>query len=135
MLRAMRLLATGAVLIHRREERTKGSPGLQIVLPAMSDDAASNRSAVEEHLRYILSASSKPQRAKSALIGTKQNKCFGVVIAQGEVVFDYAKMVLGEQAMSHNVQGVQKLHLPRGFGQRVANTASIGNATMLCGSR
>ena len=83
----------------------------------MSDDAASDRGAVEENLRYIFSTSSQPKRAKSAVIGTKENKSFGVVIAQGELVFDYAKKRLGEEAMSHIVQGVAKLSLPRGLAR------------------
>ena len=37
------------------------------------------------------------------------------MISQGRVVFDYAKMTIGEEDMNHVVQSGQKLRLPRGF--------------------
>ena len=69
----------------------------------------------QEHLRDILSATSKPERPKAATIGARQSTPFGVVISQGRVVFDYAKMSIGEEAMSHIVKSGQKLRLPMGF--------------------
>ena len=87
----------------------------RIVLPAMSHDAVVDRGAAHEHLRDIMSAISKPERPKNTIIGTKQNKPFGVVISQGRLVFEYAKMSIGEEAMSQMVQSEQKLRLPRGF--------------------
>ena len=69
----------------------------------------------QEHLRDILSATSKPERPKAAVIGYRQSTPFGVVISQGRVVFEYAKMSIGEEAMSHIVKSGQKLRLPRGF--------------------
>ena len=80
----------------------------RIVLPAMSHDAVVDRGAEEKHLRDIMSAISKPERPKSTIIGTKQNKPLGVVISQGRLVFEYAKMSIGEEAMSLLVQSEQK---------------------------
>ena len=62
-----------------------------------------------------MSAISKPERPTSTIIGTKQNKPFGVVISQGRVVFEYAKMSIGEEAMSPMVQSEQKQRLPKSF--------------------
>ena len=39
----------------------------------------------------------------------------GAVMSQGRVVFEYAQMCIGEEAMSHIVQSGQKLRLPMGF--------------------
>ena len=61
----------------------------RIVLPGMSHDAVVDRGAEEKHLRDIMSATSKPERPKNTIIGTKQNKPFGVVISQGRLVFEY----------------------------------------------
>ena len=87
----------------------------RIVLPAMSHDAVVDRGAEEKHLRDIMSTISKPERPKSTIIGTKQNKPFGVVISQGRVVYDFAVMSIGEEAMSLMVQSEQKQRLPKGF--------------------
>ena len=86
----------------------------RIVAPAMSHNAVIDRGAAQEILRDIMSASSKPERPRAATIGTNHSQPFGTVISPGRLGCDYAKMCLGEEAMSHMVQGEQKASLPRG---------------------
>ena len=61
-----------------------------------------------------MSASSKRERRKSVVIGARTPESFGVKISKGQTVYEYAKMVIGEEAMSHIVQSGEKLRLPRG---------------------
>ena len=81
-----------------------------------------------------MSASSKPERPRRATIGARQKQTFGVEISQGRVVFDYAKMSIGEEAMSHIVQSGQKLRLHhlRVFGAPVGGNVSSVNLTVVC---
>ena len=62
-----------------------------------------------------MSATLKPERPKSTIIGTEQNKQFGVMISQVRVVYDFAVMSIGEEVMSLMVQSEQKQRLPKGF--------------------
>ena len=62
-----------------------------------------------------MSASSKRERRKSVVIGARTPESFGVKISKGQVVYEYAKLVIGAEAMSHSVQSGEKLRLPRGF--------------------
>ena len=68
-----------------------------------------------DELRHILSACTKPQRPKAAVIGSRANKTFGVRMREGRVAFEYAQMLVGEKAMSHAVRRGHKLQLPRMF--------------------
>ena len=61
-----------------------------LVLPAMSHNAVIDRGLEQENLQNIMSATSKPERPKSIVIGTKANKTFGVLVAQGRLVYEFA---------------------------------------------
>ena len=72
--------------------------------------------SAQRHLRDMMSAMSKPARPKSqAVIGSRENIPFGITVAQGRIVYDYARMFLGDEAMSHIVTKERSLRLPRGF--------------------
>ena len=76
-----------------------------------------SREAAEENLLHIWSTSS----VSSAPVQTKgqhnqginTNKPLGASISQGRTVYEYAKMCIGEEAMSHTVQGA--FRFPRNF--------------------
>ena len=86
------------------------------VLPAMSHTKTMDHDAAQGQLRLMMSAASKPLRPKQhAVIGSRQNIIFGIVVAQGRVVYDYALMMMGEEAMSKVLRNEKKLKLSRGF--------------------
>ena len=86
-----------------------------LVLPAMSHNAVIDRGLEQENLQNLMSATSKPERPKSIVIGTKANKTFGVLVAQGRLVYEFAKMCTGETAMNRLLGSVEGFRLPRGF--------------------
>ena len=55
----------------------------------------------------------EPPAKKQKLLLSEADRAeqYLAVISQGRVVFDYAKMTIGEEAMSHIVQSGQKLRL------------------------
>ena len=76
----------------------------------MDDDSA------QRHLRDMMSVVSKPARpAPEPVIGSRACTRFGITVAQGRIVYDYARMFLGDEAMSHIVTQERSLRLPRGF--------------------
>ena len=76
----------------------------------MDDDSA------QMVLRDMMSAVSKPARPKSqAVIGSRDSIPFGITVAQGRIVYDYARMFLGDEAMSHVVSKETSFRAPRGF--------------------
>ena len=85
------------------------------VLLAMSHNEVMDHGTAQEHLRDMMSAVSKPPRPNRGVIGTKQSNAFGVIINQGRIVFEYAKMMMGDEVMSQVVKGETKMRLPRGF--------------------
>ena len=102
------------------------------VLLAMSHTEVMDHGTAQEHLRDMMSAVSKPSRPKRIVIGTKHSNPFGVIIAQGRIVFEYAKMMMGDEAMSQMLKSEKKLRLPRGFGPHVVVIACIVHAQTLC---
>ena len=86
----------------------------------MSHTEAMDHDTAQVQLRDMMSAVSKPARPKQqAPIGTKQSKTIGIVIAQGRVVYDYALMVMGDEAMSKVLKHETTLQLPMGFVARM----------------
>ena len=68
-----------------------------------------------DDLRNIMSASSKPERPRSATIGARDSNKALVRINQGKIVYEYAAREIGVQVMSRILQTGEKLRLPRGF--------------------
>ena len=81
----------------------------------MSHNAVNDRGREQENLQHILSATSKPERPKSVVKGTKENKTICVKVVQGRLVFEFAKMCMGETAMKRLLAGEAGFRLPRGF--------------------
>ena len=73
------------------------------------------RSAQDDELRYIMSAPSGRKRDRKGRIGARESRSYDVQLKQGQVVFEYAKMNMGEEAMSHIVERGQKPRLPKYF--------------------
>ena len=74
------------------------------------------KNSAQMHLCEIVSATSRPTRPKGpVVIGSRDNAAFGITVAQGRIVYDYARMFLGDEAMSHIVSKERTLRLPRGF--------------------
>ena len=69
---------------------------------------------MQNHLRDIWSAPSRPERPKNAIIGVSSNKR-RAVIEQGRRVFDFATLVLPEAAMSHMTETGDISGFPIGF--------------------
>ena len=86
------------------------------VLQAISHTKTMDQDDAQGQLRLMMSAVSKPVRPKqNAVIGSRQNIIFGIVVAQGRLVYEYALMMMGEEAMSEVLRNEKKLQLPRGF--------------------
>ena len=60
-----------------------------------------------------LAEGAQPRRAPPPLQGVRKNPRKIEQISQGESVFNYAKLMLGEEAISHTVQSGGKIRLPR----------------------
>ena len=86
-----------------------------IVLQAMSHTPKNVTDGEQELLRDIMSARPKPRRPTRTSTARNQSIPLAEEINRGHVVFDYLKMVIGEDAMSNIVKGSQPLHMPRDF--------------------
>lgn len=71
--------------------------------------------STQEHLRHILSTTATPVRPRTVVIGSRTATPFGVLITQGRLVYEYARMSIGDEAMSHILQTGLQLWLPRDF--------------------
>ena len=86
------------------------------VVPAMSHTATMDHEALQGKLRLMMSATPKALRPKQhAVIGSRQNTMFGTVVEQGRLVYDYARMMIGTDAMGKVLRNETRLRLSRGF--------------------
>ena len=86
-----------------------------LVLPAMSHNAVIDRGREQENLQHILSATSQPERPRSVVKGTTESKTIGVKVVQGRLVFEFAKICMGETAMKRLLAGEAGFRLLGGF--------------------
>ena len=67
-------------------------------------------------LRDIMCAISEPEKPRAAAtVGVRQATRYGVSIHQGRTVFEFAKTLIGDKAVSHSLTTGVKLRLPKGF--------------------
>ena len=86
------------------------------VLQAISHTQTMDQDDAQMQLRLMMSAVSKPvRREHNAVIGSRQSRDFGVVVAQGRLVYEYALMMMSETSMNEVLRSENKLRLPRGF--------------------
>ena len=85
------------------------------VLLAMSHTGVMDNATAQEYLRDMMSAVEKPPRPKRGVIGSRQSNQFGVIVNQGRIVFEYAKMMMGDEVMNRVVTDGHQLRLHRGF--------------------
>ena len=72
---------------------------------------------MQDTLRHIMSADSKPSgpRKKGRHTGSRTAQHAESTIAQGQLLYEYTKMCIGEEAMSHIVKSGESLRVPRHF--------------------
>ena len=60
-------------------------------------------------------ASSQPRRPRAVLTSARGQRRMEEIKEQGNIVFEYAKLMVGKEAISHTVQSGAKIRVPRGF--------------------
>jgi len=85
------------------------------VLLAMSHTGVMDNATAQGYLRDMMSAVEKPPRPKRGVIGSRQSNQCGVIVNQGRIVFEYARMMMGDEEVNRVVTDGHQLRLHRGF--------------------